>query len=169
MSPFGPACDWCVCMPSKKEQVMEKTRRATIPDLPCYVSSSHWGAIFILAVPCSMRDLSSPTRDRTRAPSNGSAESSPLDRQGSPGVLSFWWSLLASRGDSWVKLLYLTFLLMLRKNKTKANPTTHTLLLTPGYSFLFLQMLKVQIQPPKLHWGLGGGGTLTSVCFFPTI
>ena len=37
-----------------------------------------------LAVPCSMHDLSSPTRDRTRAPCGGSMESSPLDHQGSP-------------------------------------------------------------------------------------
>ena len=31
-----------------------------------------------------MWDLSSPTRDQTRAPCSGSMESSPLDRQGSP-------------------------------------------------------------------------------------
>ena len=58
--------------------------------------------LFILAAPgfsCGMRDLhcgmqtlscglhvgsSSPTRDRTRAPSTGSTESYPLDCQGSP-------------------------------------------------------------------------------------
>ena len=37
-----------------------------------------------LAVPRSMWDLSSLTRDQTRAPCIGSAESSPLDHQGSP-------------------------------------------------------------------------------------
>ena len=30
---------------------------------------------FFLAASCSMRDLSSPTRDQTHAPGNGSAES----------------------------------------------------------------------------------------------
>ena len=39
---------------------------------------------FFLAVPRSMWDLSSPTRDRTRAPCSGSAESQPLDCQGIP-------------------------------------------------------------------------------------
>ena len=33
---------------------------------------------------CAMRDLSSPTRDQTHAPCSGSAESQPLDGQGSP-------------------------------------------------------------------------------------
>ena len=40
--------------------------------------------VCVLAVPGSMHDLSSPTRDRTRAPCGGSMESSPLDHQGSP-------------------------------------------------------------------------------------
>ena len=34
-----------------------------------------------------MRDLSSPTRDRTCAPFNGSAESQPLGNQGIPLIL----------------------------------------------------------------------------------
>ena len=34
-------------------------------------------------------DLSSPTRNRTRGPCIGSAESQPLDRQGSPGFALF--------------------------------------------------------------------------------
>ena len=40
--------------------------------------------VCVLAVPCSMQDLSSPTRDRTWASCGGSVESSPLDHQGSP-------------------------------------------------------------------------------------
>ena len=39
---------------------------------------------YFLAAPCSIWDLSSPTRDRTLTPCTGSAESQPLDHQGSP-------------------------------------------------------------------------------------
>ena len=39
--------------------------------------------IYFLAVPRGMQDLSSPTRDQTRAPCIGSTESEPLDYQGS--------------------------------------------------------------------------------------
>ena len=53
-----------------------------------------------LATSHGMWDLSSLTRDQTCAPCSGSAESEPLDRQGSPTVLSLkgWWgpSLLES-------------------------------------------------------------------------
>ena len=42
-----------------------------------------------LSVPCSMRDLTSPTRDRTSGPCSGSAASQPLDRQGSPNSKVF--------------------------------------------------------------------------------
>ena len=37
-----------------------------------------------MATPCSVWDLSSPTRNQTHAPCIGSTESSPLDFQGSP-------------------------------------------------------------------------------------
>ena len=55
--------------------------------------------IFVLFWPCDMRDLSSPTRDRTWAPCSGSAESWPLDRRGSPRKLFAYptlppWALL---------------------------------------------------------------------------
>ena len=42
-----------------------------------------WVFFFFLAVPHGMWHLSSPTSDRTHTPCTGSAESSPLDRQGS--------------------------------------------------------------------------------------
>ena len=41
---------------------------------------------FFLAVPRGLLDLSSQTRDRTRALGSESAESSPLNRQGIPAV-----------------------------------------------------------------------------------
>ena len=47
--------------------------------------------LLFLAAPCSMWDLSSPTRDRTRVPCSGSAESQPLDHQGSPMSWSLKW------------------------------------------------------------------------------
>ena len=55
-----------------------------------FLTIRHW-ILFYFIWPCqhSMWDLSSPTRDRTRAPCSGSAESWPLDHQGSPHVL-FW-------------------------------------------------------------------------------
>ena len=34
-----------------------------------------WHSLFVLAAPCGMQDLSSPTRDRTRVPCIGSTES----------------------------------------------------------------------------------------------
>ena len=45
---------------------------------------------FFLAALHSMWDPSSPTRDRTRVPCIGSAESQPLDRQGSPSKAPFF-------------------------------------------------------------------------------
>ena len=39
---------------------------------------------FFFFWPCSMWDLSSPARDQIHIPCNGTAESYPLDRQGSP-------------------------------------------------------------------------------------
>ena len=42
--------------------------------------------IFFLAAPHSMQDLSSPTKDQTSTPCSGSAESQPLDQQGSPCI-----------------------------------------------------------------------------------
>ena len=44
---------------------------------------------FFLAVPCSMWDLSSTTRDRICTPCIGSVESWPLDLQGSPFFVNF--------------------------------------------------------------------------------
>ena len=41
---------------------------------------------FFLAAPHSMQDLSSPTKDQTSTPCSGSAESQPLDQQGSPCI-----------------------------------------------------------------------------------
>ena len=41
---------------------------------------------FSLAAPCGMRDPSSPSRDRTHAPCIWSADSQPLDCQGSPKI-----------------------------------------------------------------------------------
>jgi len=41
------------------------------------------------AVPCRVRDLRSLTRDGTCIPCSGSTESQPLDRQGSPSMVSF--------------------------------------------------------------------------------
>lgn len=43
---------------------------------------------FFSAVPCRVRDLRSLTRDRTCTPCSGSAESQPLDHQGSPSMVS---------------------------------------------------------------------------------
>ena len=43
-----------------------------------------------LATPHDMWDLSSPARDQTHAPCNGSMESQPLDLQGSP-TFSFYY------------------------------------------------------------------------------
>ena len=40
--------------------------------------------IYFLAALQGLRDLSSPTRDRTHAPCSGSAESKPMDGQGIP-------------------------------------------------------------------------------------
>ena len=40
-------------------------------------------------MPCSMWDLSSPTRDLTHTPSSGSMESQPLDCQLSPYAIHF--------------------------------------------------------------------------------
>ena len=49
---------------------------------------SHLGFCFcFLAVPHGMWNLSSPTRDWTHVPCGRSAESQPLDYQGSPWVL----------------------------------------------------------------------------------
>ena len=42
--------------------------------------------IVVLAEPCSMRDLSSLTGDRTHAPCSASVHSQPLDHQGSPNL-----------------------------------------------------------------------------------
>ena len=42
---------------------------------------------FFLAMPCSMWDLSSPTRDQAHPSCGGSAGSSPLDPQGSPWLM----------------------------------------------------------------------------------
>ena len=42
-----------------------------------------YGFVYFLAAPCSVWDLSSPTRNQTQAPCTGSTESSPLDHQGS--------------------------------------------------------------------------------------
>ena len=44
---------------------------------------------FFLAMLCGMWDLSSPTRDRTLVPCNGSMESQPLDFQGSQSLEHF--------------------------------------------------------------------------------
>ena len=52
---------------------------------------------FFPAVPHSLWDLRSLTRDRTRVPCSGSVESSPLDGQGSPSSASLGWPFL-SRG-----------------------------------------------------------------------
>ena len=41
-------------------------------------------ALFFLVVPCSMWDLSSPTRDWTPGPCNGSTKYQPQDRRGNP-------------------------------------------------------------------------------------
>ena len=62
------------------------------PSQPPNLLGAEWNTVFffffwyvcVLAVPCSMQDLSSPTRDRTWASCGGSVESSPLDHQGSP-------------------------------------------------------------------------------------
>ena len=43
--------------------------------------------LFFLAAPRGMQDLSSPTRDQTRAPCSESVESQPLDCQGIPDVV----------------------------------------------------------------------------------
>ena len=51
--------------------------------------------MFVFAVPRSMWDLSSLTRDRTQAPYLGSMESKALDCQVSPGVASFLTSFLS--------------------------------------------------------------------------
>ena len=48
------------------------------------VDSGCFICLFVLVALRSMRDLSSLTRDQTRAPSTGSTESQPLDLQGSP-------------------------------------------------------------------------------------
>ena len=53
----------------------------------------------VLAVPPSMQNLSSPTRDRTCTPCSGSTESEPLDQQASPQALYFR-HLCAQRGVS---------------------------------------------------------------------
>ena len=45
--------------------------------------------VFLFFWPCGMWDLSSPTRNGTRAPCSGSTGSQPLDRQGSPLKLCF--------------------------------------------------------------------------------
>ena len=60
----------------------------------------YWPAIYLfnfyfLVMLCSTQDLSSLTRDQTSAPCNGSAESYPLDCQGSP-----WPDLNVSSVDS---------------------------------------------------------------------
>ena len=47
-------------------------------------------SLFFLAVPRSMRELSSPVRDQTRAPCSGSAESEPLDHQGIPSIFKVY-------------------------------------------------------------------------------
>ena len=46
-----------------------------------------------------MRDLSSLTRDRTRAPCSGSVESQPLDLQGSPSSFNFYLELYLQTYD----------------------------------------------------------------------
>ena len=43
---------------------------------------SEYSFFFFLATPCSLWNLSSPTRDRTPACCSGRAESEPLDRRG---------------------------------------------------------------------------------------
>ena len=56
-----------------------------VPSLPCFLQVNPLS--FFLAAPCGLRDLSSPTRDRTCTLGNESAESYPLDCQGIPKSL----------------------------------------------------------------------------------
>ena len=51
---------------------------------------------FFLAAPRGMQNLSSLIRDQTHAPCRGSAESSPLDHQGSPSCCGFDFHILMS-------------------------------------------------------------------------
>ena len=60
------------------------SRALTYLRIALYCSHTQNTTWLFSSPPCSMQDLSSPTRDQTHAPCNGSTESQSLDHQGSP-------------------------------------------------------------------------------------
>ena len=96
-SPDKRTCKWALA-----HIFLSNTESETPPQIKSVISTKGWTVwwveknqlahedqnlllfffFFLLAVPCGIQDLSSPTRDRTRAPCGGSVQSWPLDRQG---------------------------------------------------------------------------------------
>ena len=85
------------------------------------------------AAPCSIWDISSSTRDRTRAPYIGSAESQPLDHQGIPHVTWFFSSFKPILKKS--TRLTLSFLFYTRIINNKQEKCANLILLDISWLF----------------------------------
>lgn len=76
------------------KELMEKTQKTStltaspVSPLRSFSSCSHLFLFFsLLDAPRGIQDLSSPTKDQSRAPRSGGMQSSLLDCQGSPQLL----------------------------------------------------------------------------------
>ena len=82
---FKCFCWFCFCF-FQRQLIFLKSMYLGCPGLSCGMWDLHCG---MRTLSCGMHvGFSFPTRGRTRAPCIGSAESYPLDHQGSPWILN---------------------------------------------------------------------------------